>query len=300
MDGKAVRIGTRDSLLANWQAGFVKHKIETLGLQTRLFNIKSSGDKELIKPLYEMRAVGIFTRALDTALLQGDIDIAVHSMKDVPTQLPEGIKIFAVMERGDYQDVLINKNYFDKTQKLTIATGSLRRKAQWLHKYPHHKIENIRGNVPLRLEKLRESKYWSAAIFAKVGLDRLQIDAQYEVLDWMIPAPAQGAIVVLGRKKDKTLFESIYSLEDKATEICTSIERQFLRTLEGGCTAPIGALATIEDETKVHFRGVLLSENGSSRSYVEEKKPLGESKNLGEYWARDILRKGGEAILKKI
>ena len=171
---KTIRIGTRDSELALWQAKTVQHQLEVLGYSTEIVSTKSHGDIELSKPLYEMGVTGIFTKALDIALLNGEIDIAVHSMKDVPTALPDGIVVGAVLKRGNPHDVLVYKGdlSFLDTEIATIATSSLRRKAQWLHRYPHHNIENLRGNVNTRLQKLADNP-WNGAIFAAAGLERI-------------------------------------------------------------------------------------------------------------------------------
>jgi len=168
---KTIRIGTRDSELALWQAKTVQHQLEALGYSTEIVSTKSHGDIELSKPLYEMGVTGIFTKALDIALLNGEIDIAVHSMKDVPTALPDGIVVGAVLKRGNPHDVLVYKGdlSFLDAEIATIATSSLRRKAQWLHRYPHHNIENLRGNVNTRLQKLADNP-WNGAIFAAAGL----------------------------------------------------------------------------------------------------------------------------------
>src|SRR5690606_22231986 len=152
--------------------------------KTQLVPVKSEGDLVLDKPLYEMGITGIFTKTLDVAMLMGKVDIAVHSMKDVPTQLPAGIVQTAVLERATAQDILVTKEQVDFAQPCTVATGSLRRKAQWLHRYPHHQVVDLRGNVNTRLQKLRESD-WEGAIFAKAGLERIDVlPSRYIELNW--------------------------------------------------------------------------------------------------------------------
>lgn len=266
-----IRIGTRDSELALWQAKTVQNQLKTLGYPTEIVSTKSHGDIELSKPLYEMGVTGIFTKALDIALLNGEIDIAVHSMKDVPTALPEGIVVGAVLKRGNPHDVLVYKGdlSFLEAEIATIATSSLRRKAQWLHRYPHHKIENLRGNVNTRLQKLTDNP-WNGAIFAAAGLERInKLPEKHLVLDWMLPAPAQGAIVVVVREDNVALQEKLLPLHDNYTYIATQLERDFLRALEGGCTAPIGAFAEFKDE-KLYFKGGLWSEDGKESSVIDE------------------------------
>jgi len=266
-----IRIGTRDSELALWQAKTVQNQLKTLGYPTEIVSTKSHGDIELSKPLYEMGVTGIFTKALDIALLNGEIDIAVHSMKDVPTALPEGIVVGAVLKRGNPYDVLVYKGdlSFLEAEIATIATSSLRRKAQWLHRYPHHNIENLRGNVNTRLQKLTDNS-WNGAIFAAAGLERInKLPKKHLVLDWMLPAPAQGAIVVVVREDNVALQKKLLPLHDDYTYIATQLERDFLRALEGGCTAPIGAFAEFKDE-KLYFKGGLWSEDGKESSVIDE------------------------------
>ena len=168
---RTIRIGTRDSELALWQANNVKTKLENLGYVAQLEAVKSEGDLILDKPLYEMGITGIFTKSLDVAMLNGSVDIAVHSMKDVPTKLPLGIVQTAVLERASSEDILVAKGEIDFEKPCTIATGSLRRKAQWLHRYPNHTVVDLRGNINTRLQKLKENT-WQGAIFAKAGLER--------------------------------------------------------------------------------------------------------------------------------
>ena len=197
---KIIRIGTRSSDLALWQANTVAQQLQHLGHETEIVKIDSIGDIVLDRPLYELGITGVFTRNLDVALLNGDIDIAVHSFKDVPTLFPEGIVQGAILKRGDFNDVLVLKNdeNFFTLDTAIIATGSLRRKAQWLYRYPHHQITGLRGNVNTRLQKLEDND-WDGAIFAAAGLKRLKLLPEKEEfikLDWMVPAPAQGAVMV--------------------------------------------------------------------------------------------------------
>ncbi|SNY95154.1 hydroxymethylbilane synthase [Flagellimonas pacifica] len=298
---KIIRIGTRDSELALWQAHTVQHKLEELGYDTTLIPIKSTGDQVLDKPLYELGITGIFTKTLDVAMLKGQIDIAVHSMKDVPTQLPKGIVQVAVLERAITNDILVHKgaDFLEAEEPSTIATGSLRRKAQWLHKYPHHQVVDLRGNVNTRLLKLIEND-WSGAIFAQAGLQRIKLlpkDAL--ILDWMVPAPAQGAMVVVAQQSDDFSKEALHKLNHSDSEIATGIEREFLRTLEGGCTAPIGALAQIKDQ-KVYFEGVLFSLDGKEKIGVEKNIPLSKAKGFGQACAKEVLEKGGDKLMEAL
>ncbi len=298
-----IRIGTRESQLAVWQATQVAALLEKEGVGSVLVPIKSEGDIDLKTPLYEMNVQGIFTRSLDIALLNDKIDIAVHSMKDVPTQLPAGIVQAAVLKRGPVHDLLV---YKDDTEFLRhrdsvaqVATSSIRRIAQWLHKYPNHQIHNLRGNVNTRLRKLGEES-WNAAIFAQAGLERIGLrPAKSIVLDWMLPAPAQGAIVIVCRAQDEWAIQSCQPLNDADTALCTRIERDFLRTLLGGCSTPISALAEVEDGD-VYFSGQLLSPDGQQKAEIEKILPLEKADGIGRAAAEELLERGGRAIAESI
>ena len=298
---KVIRIGTRDSQLALWQAKTVQAQIEALGHQTTLVTVKSTGDVVLDKPLYELGITGIFTKTLDIAMLNEDIDIAVHSLKDVPTVLPKGIVQAAVLKRGNVYDTLVYKNNeeFLSAKNAIIATGSLRRRAQWLNRYPTHSVVGLRGNVNSRLQKLEDND-WNGAIFAAAGIGRLGITPKTSVkLDWMVPAPAQGAVMVAALEKDEDLRAICAQINDEDTQICTEIEREFLNLLEGGCTAPIGALAKIRNE-EVHFKGVLLSKDGSKKIEVTRIKPLGKHQDIAPFCSEFIINRGGKSLIDQI
>ena len=300
--GKNIRIGTRDSELALWQAHTVEKKLNDLGYKTEIVAVKSEGDIILDKPLYELGITGIFTKTLDIAMINGQVDIAVHSMKDVPTALPQGIVQAAVLERANILDILVHKGNIDfLTSEATIATGSLRRQAQWLNKYPRHKVVDLRGNVNTRMQKLQEND-WNGAVFAAAGLERINLKPKtYIDLDWMIPAPAQGAMMVVAMANDNFTLDAVAQLNDIETEICTYIERQFLRTLEGGCTAPIGAIAKYNEvDDTIHFKGVLLSIDGKEKLVIEKTVDISEWKKLGYNSAQEILGNGGTELMAKI
>lgn len=299
---KTIRIGTRDSELALWQAHTVQKKLNDLGYTTEIVAVKSQGDIILDKPLYELGITGIFTKTLDIAMINGQVDIAVHSMKDVPTALPQGIVQAAVLERANTLDILVHKGNLDfLTSAGTIATGSLRRQAQWWHKYPNHQVVDLRGNVNTRLQKLAESD-WNGAVFAAAGLERINLKPEnYINLDWMIPAPAQGAMLVVAMANDEFTKDAVSQLNDIETEICTYIERQFLKTLEGGCTAPIGALAQYDEEKDtIEFKGVLFSVDGKQKIEIEKSVDISEWKKLGFHSAQEILNNGGAELMVEI
>jgi len=297
---KVIRIGTRDSELALWQAKTVQNALEKTGHQSELVPVKSTGDLNLDQPLYEMGITGIFTKTLDVAMIKGEVDIAVHSMKDVPTALPKGIVEAAVMKRASNKDILVHKGVdFLETNNGTIATGSLRRKAQWLHKFPEHQVVDLRGNVNTRMQKLNDND-WNGAIFAAAGLERIEIKPENFIdLNWMIPAPAQGAMLIVAMENDTYCREALALLNHNESKICVHIEREFLKVLEGGCTAPIGALARILDDN-IHFHGALFSLDGKEKIEVERTLSLEEAENMGRECAMEVLQNGGRELMKSI
>ncbi len=299
MFDQTLRIGTRDSQLALWQAHKVVDLLEASHINTQMIATKSVGDLNHNQPIYAMGIQGVFTKALDIALLENRVDIAVHSLKDVPTQLPDGLLLAAVLERGSAGDILIQTNKFDLESCSTIATGSLRRKAQWLHRYPNHHMVDLRGNVQTRMDKLFSSN-WEGAIFAKAGLERAELlGAYYKELDWMIPAPAQGAIGVVCRTSDFSFIEQLQKINHQPTQTCVAIERDFLRTLEGGCTAPIGAHAFFLQD-KIHFKGGVFSLDGRNAVITQKEEDLSANENLAFEAAHEVLSKGGDKIMETI
>ena len=298
---KIIRIGTRDSELALWQAKTVQAQLEKLGHKTVLVPVKSTGDLVLNKPLYELGITGVFTKTLDIAMLNEEIDIAVHSLKDVPTLLPKGIVQAAVIKRGNVSDTLVFKNNeeFLSAREGVIATGSLRRRAQWLNRYPTHTVVGLRGNVNSRLEKLENSD-WNGAIFAAAGIGRLNIRPENSInLQWMIPAPAQGAVMVTALERDEDIRQICAEINHEETEICTSIEREFLNRLEGGCTAPIGALALIKND-EINFKGILLSKDGTKKIEVVKTAPLGKHNDIAKFCAEYVIEKGGKTLIDQL
>ncbi len=348
MDRKVLRIGTRESQLAVWQATLVKDLLAENGYDSELVYIKSDGDIDLKTPLYEMGVQGIFTRSLDIALLNNSINIAVHSMKDVPTQLPNGIVQAAVLKRASYKDLLVYKGTQQEMETLldvreisttiedspmkpanspltthnsrltthnsqltthhsqltthnspVFATSSIRRKAQWLHRYPHHTLENLRGNVNTRLRKVAESN-WNGAIFAAAGLERIGLRPEKSIeLDWMLPAPAQGAIMVVCKTHDEFALKACSHFNHPETALCTKIEKDFLRELMGGCSTPISALAQIENNEMV-FEGNIFSIDGGQKAEVFKKASLANADNLGKRAAMEVLQNGGQSIADNI
>ncbi len=303
-----LRIGTRDSQLAVWQATQVQELLQKQNIKSELIFIKSEGDKDTVTPLYALGVQGIFTKTLDAALLNNRIDVAVHSMKDVPTQLAQGVLQAAVLKRGNWKDILVinrqTSNVNDEPftihdSRFTIATSSVRRIAQWLHRYPDHTIENLRGNVNTRLRKLEVSN-WNGAIFAAAGLERINLRPDNAIdLNWMLPAPAQGAIMIVCRNDDESTFKVCESFNDEPTALCTKIEKDFLKVLMGGCSTPVAALAKIKDDNII-FQGNILSVDGKEKVEVSKTVLINNAVDLGETAAQELLNNGGRKIAEQI
>ena len=295
-----IRIGTRNSPLAMWQAKEVEQKLQNLGYETVLVPVLSSGDKNLNQPLYSLGITGVFTKDLDIALLNNEIDIAVHSLKDVPTILPQNIEVSAVLERDFPQDVLVRKSSSKNKDlaELKIATSSLRRRAFWSEKFPNTQFSDIRGNVQTRLKKLEEGDF-DATLFSLAGIKRMEMGLEYEMLDFMISAPSQGVVAISSRVDDVETKAILQKINHKTTQICVEIERNFLRTLEGGCTAPIGAIAVFE-ENKIKFSGRLNSLDGSKTINVVEEFEYDDSENYGKKFAEFVLENGGKEMMEEI
>ncbi len=209
----------------------------------------------------------------------------------------------AVLKRGNINDTLVFKTNeeFLSARDAVIATGSLRRRAQWLNRYPTHTIVGLRGNVNSRLEKLEENEDWNGAIFAGAGLGRLDLTPENSInLSWMIPAPAQGAIMITALESDEETRAILAEINDEVTQICTSIEREFLNRLEGGCTAPIGAICYINKEEEVNFKGILLSKDGTKKIEVAKVAALGSHHNIAEFCADYIIGKGGKILIDEL
>ena len=295
-----IRIGTRNSPLAMWQAKEVEQKLQNLGYETSLVPVLSSGDKNLNQPLYSLGITGVFTKDLDIALLNNEIDIAVHSLKDVPTLLPQNIEISAVLERDFPQDVLVRKSSSKNKDlaELKIATSSLRRRAFWLEQFPETEFSDIRGNVQTRLKKLEEGDF-DATLFSLAGIKRMEMELDFEFLDFMISAPSQGVVAIASRIDDVETRKILQKINHEETQICVEIERNFLRTLEGGCTAPIGAIAKFEDN-KIYFKGKLNSLDGAKTLNLVKEFEYSHSGNFGEKFAKIILEKGGKEMMEVI
>jgi hydroxymethylbilane synthase len=298
-------IGSRGSELALWQTYFVKAKLESLfpDINLEIKIIKTTGDKLLDVALAKIGDKGLFTKQIESALLSREIDLAVHSLKDLQTVQPEGLCIGAVSKRETPNDVLISKKYasIDELPKgAKVATGSLRRKSQLLHYRPNLQIFEIRGNVPTRLKKFEESDL-DAMILAYAGVHRLNLDAhiaQIIPFEIMLPAVGQGAMAVEIRNDDAELKEFLQILNDTETETCVTAERAFLRTLEGGCQVPIGANATIGNN-EIYLEGMVGNLNGSINWREKIVGVVGDAEGLGKSLAQSLIAKGANELLEK-
>ena len=294
-----IRLGTRDSLLAMWQANTVADALRGLGHAVEILSMKSEGDLVLDTPLPLMGGKGVFTKVLDDALLDGSIHIAVHSHKDIPTDATAGLRVAAVLEREDPRDALVARNglEFLELETALIATGSVRRAGQWLHRHPGHSTTDLRGNVPTRLKKL-ETSTWDGAIFALAGLKRLGLEHRAtQILDWMLPAPAQGAVAVMCRADDDATVEALEPLNHAATAASVRAERAFLNELNGGCSAPVGALAEWRDG-RLAFRGNVLTPDGRDRYDISGEGDPADADAIGRDAARRILDLGAGWALR--
>lgn len=296
-----MRIGTRDSKLAVWQAEKVQSLLLSIGQSSELVFVKSPADIDLKTPLHQFGGSGIFTKVLDDALFNGEIDIAVHSLKDYPTEPPTGIHIPAVLERGSYHDILVynDKSFLEKEELSKIATGSIRRIAQWKSKFPKHQMQSLRGNVQTRLRKLNESD-WQGAIFAQAGLERINIlPKNHIILDWMIPAPAQGVIGIACLEESKENSRLVKKLNHIKTFREAFAERAFLNAVEGGCSAPVGALAIMEED-QIKFKAGVFALNGEMKVIFDGKFPRDLWQEAGRKAADQVLNDGGKEIMQSI
>jgi hydroxymethylbilane synthase len=296
-------IGTRGSELALWQANYVKKELERLnpGVVFEIRIIKTTGDEVLDVSLSKIGDKGLFTRQIETELLAGSIDLAVHSLKDLQTEQPDGLIIGAVCERETPNDVFISKtggSIDDLAKGARVATGSLRRRSQLLHYRSDLKIEEIRGNVPTRLRKFDESDL-DGMILAYAGLHRLGFGERVNQLipfEIMLPAVGQGAVAIEIREQDKRTANAVAKLDDHTTDLCVTAERAFLRKLEGGCQVPIGALAAL-DGNVLKLEGMVGSLDGA---VVFRESIMGDAAaagSLGLQLADKLIEIGARELL---
>jgi hydroxymethylbilane synthase len=301
-----VRIGTRGSKLAIWQAEWVKDRLSKnfSPVKCELIEIKTTGDKIRDVALAKVGSKGLFVKEIEDALLDGRIDLAVHSMKDVPTELPDPLHIAAISEREDPRDVMISdlwKRFQDLPQGAKVGTSSLRRQAQLLHLRPDLKMEIIRGNLDTRIRKLREQGL-DAVIAAAAGVIRLgeqERIAEYLDYDLSLPPMGQGALAVECRKEDRRINEMLKCVNDPVASDTIRAERAFLQKLEGGCQVPIAAYGELRNGS-LRLRGLVASVNGRKLIKDEIFGDPRESESLGRRLAERLLAAGGKEILKEV
>jgi hydroxymethylbilane synthase len=298
-----VRIGTRKSKLALWQAEFVKSFLEReRGVEVELVKITTTGDKILDSPLAKIGGKGLFVKEIEQALLEGRIDLAVHSLKDVPMVIPEGLEIACITKREDPYDVLISGSglgLMELPPGSVIGTSSLRRQVQIKRRRKDLTVEVLRGNVDTRMRRLKEGKY-DAIILARAGVRRMGYESNVtEVLEDFIPAVGQGSLAIEVRSDDERVKELISPLNHRESQVCALCERAFLRRLEGGCQVPIGALARINNGT-VFIKGFISDLSGERFLEGEASSSVEEPELAGVSLAEELLSKGGADILSEI
>lgn len=293
-------IGSRGSKLALWQAHWVKARLEELGCECRIEIIHTTGDKITDVALSKVGTKGLFTKEIEEALLAGSIDLAVHSLKDMPTEVPAGLTLAAMPVREDPRDAVVGKTLAQLPARARVGTSSLRRSAQLRALRSDVDIENIRGNVDTRLRKLDEGQY-DAILLASAGLRRLGWhDRIAEVLEpeTMCPAVGQGALTIETRDDGGQAFEICRRLDDQATRIAVTAERAVLATLGGGCQVPIGAHATTHNG--ISLRGVVVSPDGSQVVRASLEGPAADAERVGRTLGEQLLAQGGRAILDAV
>ena len=305
MPPKQLRIGTRASQLALWQANWVKSELEKKypGMEVTLTKIKTMGDKILDVPLAQVGGKGLFVKEIEEAMLRGEIDIAVHSMKDVPTEFPEGLGLHCITEREDPRDAVISRNvkFADLPQGARIGTSALRRQAQLLKVRPDLEMVIIRGNVETRIRKLEDDKL-DAVILAAAGLKRLGFTekvAEYLDADLSIPAIGQGALGIECRLDDATITSTIDFFNHPATAYAVRAERALLKRCEGGCQVPIAAHGTVSGD-QLRLVGFIAAVDGSRSVRGEISGPVTECEQLGIRLAEQLLADGGKCILEEV
>jgi len=312
-DVSVLRIGTRGSALALWQTERVRAQLAQHGYDTQRIEIRTTGDIVQDVPLAKVGGRAFFTNQLDDAILEGRIDVAVHSLKDLPTELPDGLALAAVGAREDPRDALVARagaTWATLPRTAIVGTSSLRRRAQLLRARPDLRVIDLRGNVDTRLAKLDRNPEWWAILLAAAGLVRLGLDARISErlpFDIMLPAPGQGALAATVRSDDAVAAEAVRrALHSRATELAVSAERGFLRRLEGGCQVPVGAHAEIDEttgRTLVRLRGRVVSLSGEASAEGVLVKPAAtadEADALGVALAEQVLGSGAAAILRSI
>ena len=307
MTNRIIKIGTRASKLALWQAYYVADLLKQAGMESEIVQIDTKGDQVLDVSISKIGSKGVFTQELEDQLLDGRIDIAVHSAKDMPSSLGEGLELIAFSVREQAQDVLLSAQIYlslaDASKEITIGTSSTRRIATLKHFYPHVKTVEVRGNLQTRIRKMEEG-LCDALLLAYAGVYRMgyaNLVVEHLDLNQFIPAVGQGSIAIEACTiLEPKLREAIFSAcNDAPTATCLLAERAYLRVLEGGCSIPVFALARLA-ANQIHIKGGILSLDGQQRIVLELTGPLTEAEQLGEALARQVLQAGGKTILEQI
>lgn len=296
-----LRLGTRASPLARWQADWVAGELRRLGHDVALVPLSTRGDQQRGAPLAEIGGQGVFTKELERALLRDEIDLAVHSLKDLPTEPVEGLELAAIPRRAPTADALVSvrwQSLADLPSGAAVGTGSLRRRSQLWHARRDLRMLDVRGNVDTRLRKLSDGEY-DALILAHAGLQRLGLDGHIrEILSErvMLPAVGQGALGIEIRSANRELREAFLPLDDAPTRAAVTAERAMLAALRGGCLAPVGAKGQVESDRLI-LRGVVLSADGSTRLEAHETGAPLDAEQIGRQVAERLLQQGAGDLI---
>ena len=306
MENRTIRIATRKSLLALWQAHYVKEQLEQLHphIEVELVPMTTKGDVLLDTPLAKIGGKGLFIKELEQAMLDGRADIAVHSMKDVPVEFPEGLGLTVICEREDPRDAFVSNHYTHLEQLpagAVVGTASLRRECQIRARYPHLEVKVLRGNVQTRLRKLDDGEY-DAIILAAAGLKRLELDDRIAGLmspEDCLPANGQGAVGIECRLDDAALLELLAPLDHHESRLRVEAERAMNQGLQGGCQVPIGSYAELQGD-QLWLRGLVGRPDGSQIIYEEMTGPANQGKDMGAEMAKRLLARGADKILAEV
>jgi hydroxymethylbilane synthase len=297
-----LRLGTRGSALARWQAEWVAARLAELGVQVELVPISTEGDQEQQKPLGQIGGEGLFTKEIQRALLDGRVDLAVHSLKDLPTVVVPGLALASVPPRESPGDVLISRNgetFSQLSPGARLGTGSLRRRAQLLHSRPDLNMQDVRGNVDTRLRKLQSGDY-DALVLAEAGIRRLELTKHItEALpkSLIMPAVGQGALGLEIRTDDDNTRRAVAALNDPDTHASVLAERALLAALRGGCLAPVGAWGRVEADGQLHLDATVLSADGKIKLVASGSAPSTEAEELGRTTAERLIAQGAAELI---
>lgn len=303
---KKIRIGSRGSKLSLWQANLVKSEIEKHfpSIQVILKTIRTEGDRDQVSSLTQIGGRGVFTKTIEQVLIDDKIDLAVHSLKDLPSNMPDLLRLGAVLKRGEVADVFIgleDSDFHKLPQGATVGSDSIRRRAQILAIRPDIQFADLRGNIETRLKKLHQFRY-DGIIMAEAALIRLNlkyINYYRFTLDEVLPAVAQGAIGIQVRKPDQHFQAVLDKLNDPDTFRCVSAERAFLRKLDSGCQFPVAAYAEVEDD-QLNLRGLVASMDGQTILKDMLSGPANEAESIGKTLAERLIEKGALQLLEEV